>query len=395
MSNTMFSKLKKRDYITEKQLKRFSHEYRKATNFGKLYFLPKIHKSLHNVPGLPVISYCCTPTENCSEFLDHHLKILMQKRWSYIKDSGDFIKETRNLGSIPENVILVTGDVEGLYPNIPHEAGLKALRRVLDKREQHTIPTSKLIRVADFVLKNNYFDLDGQIKQQISGTAISTKFAPPYACLFMNKIETAFLETQELQPLVLFRYIDDIFFIWARSEQELQTFLRSLNELHTGIKFTYEPSKESIAFLDLKVSFKNSKIITDLYVKSTDRHQYLHYLSAHPKHTKQSVVLSQTLRISRLSSYEESFMEHKANMKSWFLKTEYPEGSISAKMDKVKFSNIERKSNSKTQNGIPLVVIYHTLLKSLSSIVNNNIYLLHMDQEDIYSTTHSFLQKCA
>ena len=119
----------------------------------------------------------------------------------------------------------------------------------------------------------------------------------------MDKIETTFLEMQELQPLVWFRYIDDIFFIWTHGEQELQTFLRSLNEFHTDIKFTYESSKESIAFLDLKVSVKNSKIITDLYVKSTDCHQYLHYLSAHRNHTKRSVVFSQTLRISRLCSF--------------------------------------------------------------------------------------------
>ena len=94
----------------------------------------------------------------------------------------------------------------GLYPSIPHEAGLKALREVLDKREQHTIPTSELISMADFVLKNSYFEFNGQIKQEISGTAIGTKFAPAYACLFMDNIETVFLETQELQPLVWFRY---------------------------------------------------------------------------------------------------------------------------------------------------------------------------------------------
>ena len=51
------------------------------------------------------------------------------------------------------------------------------------------------------------------------------------------------------------------------------------------------------------------------------------------------------------------------------------------RMDKVKFSSIERKSNSKIQKGIPLTVTYHPLLKSLSSVVNNNIYLLDMDQE--------------
>ena len=157
MSNKMFSNLKKRGCITEKQLKYFSYEYRKATNFVKLYFLSKIHKRLHNVPGHRVILNCGMPKEKSLEFLDYHLKPLMQRGWSYIKDSGDFIKKTQNLGSIPKNAILVMADVVGLYPSIPHEAGLKALREVFDKREQHTIPTSELIRMADFVLKSNYF----------------------------------------------------------------------------------------------------------------------------------------------------------------------------------------------------------------------------------------------
>ena len=56
----------------------------------------------------------------------------MQKGWLYIIDSSDFIKRTWNLGSIGDNAILVTTDVVGLYPSIPHEAGLKALREVLD-----------------------------------------------------------------------------------------------------------------------------------------------------------------------------------------------------------------------------------------------------------------------
>ena len=43
------------------------------------------------------------------------------------------------------------------------------------------------------------------------------------------------------------------------------------------MKFTHEYSKEEIPFFDLKVGIKNSIIRTDLYVKDTDRHQYLHY----------------------------------------------------------------------------------------------------------------------
>ena len=144
---------------------------------------------------------------------------------------------------------------------------------------------------------------------------------------------------------------------------------------HSNIKFTIESRKESIAFLDLKVNAKNSKIITDLHVKSTDCCQYLHYLSAHPNHTKWSVVFSQTLCNSMLCSYEENFVKHQANMKSWFFKRNYPEKVISAEIDNIKFSNIERKTNRKTQKGIPLVVKYCLLLKSYSSIVNNIYYI--------------------
>ena len=87
-----------------------------------------------------------------------------------------------------------------------------------------------------------------------------------------------------------------------------------------------------------------------MYVKPTDRHQYLHYLSAHPYHTKKSFVFSQTLRISRLCSSEKDFENHKEEMKSWFRKREYPENLISSEMNKVKLSNLRLKSNHKNHN---------------------------------------------
>ena len=62
----------------EKKLTYFSYDFKKTTNLGKLYLFTKIHKRLHNVPGRPVISNCGTPTEKASEFLDFHLKPLMQ-----------------------------------------------------------------------------------------------------------------------------------------------------------------------------------------------------------------------------------------------------------------------------------------------------------------------------
>ena len=188
-SNKMFSSLRRKDFITENQLKYFTYEYKKATNFGKLYLLSKIHMQLFDVSRRPVISNCGTPTEKCSEFLDHHLKKVMQNGWSNIKDSGDFIKKINNLDLIPKNAILVTADVVGLYPSIPPEVGLRTLTEALDKRDKKTIPTEELLKMAEFVLKNNYFEFANKIKQQISRTAVGTKFAPPYACIFMSDLD--------------------------------------------------------------------------------------------------------------------------------------------------------------------------------------------------------------
>ena len=93
----MFLNLKRKGSISEKEMKYFVYDYKNASNLGKLYFLPKIHKRLSNVSGRPVISNCGTPTQKASEFLDYHLKPVMQRSWSYIKDSGDFIDKIKRI----------------------------------------------------------------------------------------------------------------------------------------------------------------------------------------------------------------------------------------------------------------------------------------------------------
>ena len=110
------------------------YDYKNATNLAKLYFPPKIHKKVFNVPEIPVISNCGTPTEKVFKLLDHHLKPITQSSWSYIKDPGDFLAKIKQIGNLPENSILVTADVVGRYHSIPHELGLKALEKALEKR---------------------------------------------------------------------------------------------------------------------------------------------------------------------------------------------------------------------------------------------------------------------
>ena len=130
---------------------------------------------------------------------------------SYIRDTGHFLDKLKELGKIPENALLVTADVASLYPSNPHEDGLRALYTKLEEREDKTVSSESIVNLAEFVLKNNYFEFNSEVYRQISGTAMGTKFAPPYACIFMDMVETEFLSQQEIKPLVWSRYNDDIF----------------------------------------------------------------------------------------------------------------------------------------------------------------------------------------
>ena len=82
--------------------------------------------------------------------------------------------------------------------------------------------------MTDFVLKNNFFKFNVEVKRQKYGTSIGTKFAPTYACIFMEEVETEVLKSQELQPFLWLHYIDDIFLIWTHGEEKLTQFLNEL-----------------------------------------------------------------------------------------------------------------------------------------------------------------------
>ena len=126
--------------------------------------------------------------------------------------------------------------------------------------------------MAELLLKNNSFNFNEKTLKQKRGTAIGTKFAPPYSTLFMVELEEEILEKVDNKPNLWWRYIDDIFFIWKHGEEKLRNSGETLNEIHLTIKFTAEWSQKSINFMDVTVSLIDGQVETDSNVKPTDSH---------------------------------------------------------------------------------------------------------------------------
>ena len=52
--------------------------------------------------------------------------------------------------------------------------------------------TENLTELAKIVLQNNIFEFNQKALKQLRGTALGTKFTPPYAILFMAHLEKEF-----------------------------------------------------------------------------------------------------------------------------------------------------------------------------------------------------------
>ena len=161
---------------------------------GRFYQLPKINKRLQNLPGQPVISNSGCYMENISAILEFHLEPLAQKVKSYIEDTNYFLRKIASLPPLPDDIILCTIDVVGLYPNISHNESLIALRKSLESRKDKTISTDSLMDLSECVLKNNIFEHNLSFFKQIKGTTIGPKMAPLYAIIFVGDLEERILQ---------------------------------------------------------------------------------------------------------------------------------------------------------------------------------------------------------
>lgn len=99
---------KKRGWISQSQ---FDFLYCQNPIRPVIYTLPKIHKSLSDPPGRPIVAQTDSLWSPLSKFVDFFIKPYVQTLPVYIKDSTDFIMKISNLTDLPDNVLLLTRDI--------------------------------------------------------------------------------------------------------------------------------------------------------------------------------------------------------------------------------------------------------------------------------------------
>ena len=165
-------------------------------------------------PGRPIESGIGTLTEYVSAFVDREHQPLLVNIPSYFNDTTDFLNKLSRFNILPDNTILVTLDVTALYSNIPHNDGIGACKKYIDRGALSTTSSEDICQLIKFILENNVFSLNDEYFLQVCGTAMGTRMAPCDVNIFMAELEENFLSGYPYNPLAYYRYIDDNFIIW-------------------------------------------------------------------------------------------------------------------------------------------------------------------------------------
>ena len=111
--------------------------------------------------------------------------------------------------------------------------------------------TEDIAWMLDFVLKN------------------CTRFAPPYACIFINEVETVFFKSQYLQLFLWLHYIDNMFY---------------MSKIYPILTI------KICSFLDIKIEEKSNGTFFYRHIFQITAYTYLQGDSYHPSHVTSSLL---------------------------------------------------------------------------------------------------------
>ena len=111
--------------------------------------------------------------------------------------------------------------------------------------------------------KENVVLFDQKYYSQIDGVAMCSLLGPTLANIFLCHHETTWLKNYQrfFKPVYYKRYIDDIFVLFKKPEQDLR-FVNYMNKRRKNIKFSFETEKDNsflfsmLRFVEIKTNLQ-------------------------------------------------------------------------------------------------------------------------------------------
>lgn len=373
--------------ITKKNLQYLSPVERNEVKTAELYLLNKIHSD-PPTKARPIISANGCPVERISEFVDFFLQPFVSEQHTYMKDTSDFIRKIEQI-KIPAEALIITLDYESMYTNIIHEEAVAAVKHTITESDKHQTvhgikrpSTDSFCKLIELAVKCNNFKFNGNDYYQCRGVAMGHKASPAICDIVIYYLEERILAQANNQIFKWLRFRDDVFAIYTGSEGEANSFLNMANQIHPTLKFKYDISLTQGIFLDTIV-FKGKRFhrenILDFkpYVKPSEKFQYIHRQSSHPKSVFKGLIKGELIRFVRTATNMEDYLERATLFKQKLLLRGYTTEEFDTVFQQVQHDSrntyLEEKARSDKET-IPLVftTTYNPHLRGLFQAIRRN-----------------------
>ena len=299
----------------------------------RFYHLIKTHKTGPEIKIRPIVSNINGPTKKLAWLMTTLLTPMLTHVPAHLENSYELIQK---LKSLPDNskstyTYPFSLDVVSLYTSIPPVEAIQATEEHLKKHQINTYGLSNedIKEILLTITNNTYLQFENSIFRQISGLPMGGSTSGILAILYMNKLETATLNT--IQTGLYKRYVDDIL-ILTTNRDEAEKIFQTMNTVNKHIKFEIEHPDESntLSLLDFSITIneETGEHTFNFFKKEAKKDLFVHFESALPTNNKETYIENETTRISQRCSKKEDYEKHIKKFQSILKTNGYPEATI-------------------------------------------------------------------
>ena len=326
------------DQLIAMGIKDFKEQRRFAVTgpvMASMALLIKVHKK--NFPGRAYVSQIYDRNYKICKELTDILNPIDEKGHSFVKDTYHF-KEMLAQVEMQHGFMVGSLDIVGMFPNIPVKKALEVVREELENDQDLSLRTDwgvdDIMKLLEISIETYFKTLDGNIYFQRDGLPIGKSISKPIAGIYMHWFERTYVfgENSSFRDKIVFwkRQMDDIFFVWNGTKEELELFVWHLNGFEYKIQFTLEVEKNRyLPFLDVGITRLDSKLVTKIYRKPTHTQKYINWNSNHPKNMLLGVLKGLVHRAHVLCDEKEDLLEELELLRNVFICNGYPEHLVS------------------------------------------------------------------
>jgi hypothetical protein len=242
-----------------------------------------------------VVSNINTPTSRISRWLVERFRSFEKPKSRSVKNSLELVQKLKGI-TIEEDEVLVSFDVETLYPSVPVGESSVLLKEWIMGQNISNREAELCCRLVDIVLEQRWIQHDELLLLLQEGLFIGSSLSSILSEVFMGDLESK-MEGKRWFPRLWIRYVDDVVAIIKRGTTD--RILKHLNKQHEGvIKFTVEQEENGkLPFLDLLLIREDNNIVFDVYRKPTDAPLCIPHDSHHPMSHKLAAFESALFRM--------------------------------------------------------------------------------------------------